>query len=203
MKVQLINNPTLEFVDSAVGACWGKGGYGADTDKGKERIERVCNKFRHASMLRFASYIFQVELSTSALLEWTRHQHADYAVKSTRYCTKQNPDAITVELSKNDLVNTMLTRHIEEIIELIKANPSIANDDLKLLLPQGFIYEMQVQFNAQSLQNFLALRTAKSAHYHIRDLAYEVFKQLPESHKYLFEDSLYIEESLNENNNKH
>ena len=53
---------------------------------------------------------------------------------------------------------------------------------------------MQVQFNAQSLQNFLALRTAKSAHYHIRDLAYEVFKQLPESHKYLFEDSLYSEE---------
>lgn len=194
MKVELINNPTLEFVDTGVGMCWGKGGYGADTDKGKERIERVCNKFRHASMLRFASYIFRIELSTSALLEWTRHQHADYAVKSSRYCTKQNPDAITVELSKNTLVNTMLTRHIKEIIELIKANPSIANDDLKLLLPQGFIYEMQVQFNAQSLQNFLALRTAKSAHYHIRDLAYEIFNQLPNSHKYLFEESVYNEE---------
>lgn len=194
MKVKLINNPTLEFVDSGVGMCWGKGEYGADTVKGKERIERVCNKFRHASMLRFASYIFKVELSTSALLEWTRHQHADYAVKSSRYCTKQNPDTITVELSNNEVVNVMLTRHIEEIVELIKSNPSIANDDLKLLLPQGFIYEMQVQFNAQSLQNFLALRTAKSAHYHIRDLAYEVFNNLPDSHKYLFDTSLYTEE---------
>ena len=196
MKVKLINNPTLDFVDSAVGACWGKGGYGADTDKGKERIERVCNKFRHASMLRFASYIFQVELSTSALLEWTRHQHADYAVKSTRYCTKQNPDAIAVELSRNVLVNTMLTRHIEEIIELIKANPSIANDDLKLLLPQGFIYEMQVQFNAQSLQHFLALRTDKTAHYHISELAYALYNELPEDHKYLFEGSVYGLDSL-------
>lgn len=193
MKVTLLNNPTLEFVDTGVGMCWGKGGYGADTEKGKERIERVCNKFRHASMLRFVTYIFKVELSTSALLEWTRHQHADYAVKSTRYCTKQDPEAIRVELSNDNDVNTLLVKHISEIIDFIKTNPTKSNDDLKLLLPQGFIYEMQVQFNAQSLQNFLALRTAKSAHYHIRDLANAVFSVLPEDHKYLFVESLYKE----------
>jgi thymidylate synthase (FAD) len=193
MKVELLNKPTLEYVDTGVGMCWGKGGYGADTEKGKERIERVCNKFRHASMLRFATYIFKVELSTSALLEWTRHQHADYAVKSTRYCTKQNPDAIRVELSNDEAVNTLLVKHMAEIIDFIKENPSKSNDDLKLLLPQGFIYEMQVQFNAQALQHFLALRTAKSAHYHIRELANEVFIALPEDHKYLFIESLYKE----------
>ncbi len=192
MKVELINQPTLEFVDSAVGQCWGKGKYGADTAKGKERIDKVCNKFKHASMLRFATYIFKVELSTSALLEWTRHQHADYAVKSTRYCTKQNPNAITVELSKNTLVNVMLLQHIEDIKQLIIDNPQIGNDDLKLLLPQGFIYEMQVQFNAQSLQNFLSLRTAQSAHYHIRALAHAVYESLPNEHKYLFKEFVYI-----------
>ena len=204
MKVELINNPTLDFVDSAVGTCWGKGGYGADTPKGQERIDRVCNKFRHASMLRFASYIFRVELSTSALLEWTRHSAGiDYAVKSTRYCTKQDPDAINVELSNNQVVNDMMLRHIEEIKELIKANPSIANDDLKLLLPQGFIYEMQVQFNAQALQHFLNLRTAKSAHYHIRDLANAVFNVLPDNHKYLFEAFIHAgtnQDEIKENN---
>lgn len=194
MRVEILNSPTLEFVDSGVGMCWGKGGYGVDTDKGKERIERVCNQFRHASMLRFATYIFRVELSTSALLEWTRHQHADYAVKSTRYCTKQDPDNIRVELSNDADVNNLLLKHIMEIIKFIKENPSKSNDDLKLLLPQGFIYEMQVQFNAQSLQNFLSLRTAKSAHYHIRELANEVFNKLPDSHKYLFVDFVKGEE---------
>lgn len=195
MKVELLNNPTLQFVDTGIGMCWGKGGYGEDTDKGKERIDRVCNKLRHSSMLRFATYIFRVELSTSALLEWTRHQHADYAVKSSRYCTKQDPDAITVELSNSDKVNELLIRHTNEIINFIKENKSIGNDDIKLLLPQGFIYEMQVQFNAQSLQNFLALRTAKSAHYHIRDLANAAFVVIPEEHRYLFDDYIYKEDS--------
>lgn len=191
MQVVLINTPTLEFVDTGIGMCWGKGGYGASTDKGKERIDRVCNKFHHSSMLRFVQYIFQVELSTSALLEWTRHQvGVDYAVKSTRYCTKQDGDSMQVEYSKNDLVNNMLNSHMDDIKQLIKDHPSIGNDDLKLLLPQGFIYTMQVQFNAQSLQHFLKLRSHKTAHYHIRQLAHAVFNALPEDHKYLFVDHL-------------
>jgi len=191
MKVTLLNEPTLKFVDLGIGMCWGKGGYGFDTEKGKERIERVCNKNQHSSMLRFVQYIFEVELSTSALLEWTRHQvGVDYAVKSTRYCTKQDGDAMQVEYSRNDLVNAMLDSHMNEIKDLIKDYPAIANDDLKLLLPQGFIYTMQVQFNAQSLQHFIRLRSDKSAHYHIRDLANLLYWKIPAEHRYLFIDSL-------------
>ena len=193
MKVKLLNVPTLKFVDNGIGMCWDKGAYGEDTDKGLARIDRVCNKFRHASMLRFVQYVFEVELSTSALLEWTRHQvGVDYAVKSTRYCTKQDPHAITWEYSKNDKVNDMLNNHFKDIVHLIQNNPSIGNDDLKLLLPQAFIYKMQVQFNAQSLQHFIELRAAKTAHYHIQDLAKELFKAIPEEHKFLFVKSLTI-----------
>jgi len=189
MKVQLINNPSLDFVDSGVGMCWDKGSYGANTAKGKERIDRVCNKFQHSSMLRFVHYIFEIELSTSALLEFTRHSIGiDYAVKSTRYCTKQDVDNIQYERAKNERVNEMLDRNLVSIKQFIKDNPTIGNDDLKLLLPQAFIYKMQVQFNAQSLQHFLSLRTAKSSHYHIRELAYAMFNEVPTEHIYLFED---------------
>jgi len=195
MKVTLLNEPTLEFVDLGIGMCWGKGGYGSDTDKGKERIERVCNKNQHSSMLRFVQYIFEVELSTSALLEWTRHQvGVDYAVKSTRYCTKQDGDSISVEYSKNNIVNAMLDIYIDDIKLLIEHNPSISNDDVKLLLPQAFIYKMQVQFNAQSLQHFIKLRSDKSAHYHIRDLANLLYWKIPAEHRYLFTDSLKVYE---------
>ena len=103
MEVKLINKPTLEFVDSGIGMCWDKGSYGVDTTKGIARMDRVCNKMKHSSMLRFVDYIFHVELSTSALIEWTRHQvGVDYAVTSTRYVTKQNVEGIKVEYSKND-----------------------------------------------------------------------------------------------------
>jgi thymidylate synthase (FAD) len=189
MYCKLINKPTLEFIDSGVGMCYDKGSYGTDNQKGLDRIDRVCNKLQHDSMLRFATYIFEVDLSTSSLLEHTRHSTGvDYAVRSTRYVTKQNPDNIKIQLSNNEIVNQMLNRHIEEIKELIKDNPSFANDDLKLLLPQAYIYRMQVIFNAQSLKHFLRLRTARSSHYHIRALAKAMFNEVPDDHKFLFED---------------
>lgn len=192
MQITLINKPTLQFVDTGIGMCWGKGGYGADTKKGQERIDRVCNKFHHSSMLRFVQYVFEVELSTSALLEWTRHQvGVDYAVKSTRYCTKQDGDNILIEYSRNDLVNGLLDNHIQDIKTLIKENPSISNDDIKLLLPQAFIYKMQVQFNAQSLQHFIKLRSDKTAHYHIQNLAHAIYDAIPTDHQYLFTDYVY------------
>ena len=72
MKVTLLNNPTLNFVDSGVGMCWDKGSYGADTDKGKERIDRVCNKFQHSSMLRFVNYVFEIEECPKWLFETFR-----------------------------------------------------------------------------------------------------------------------------------
>ena len=197
MEVKLINKPTLEFIDSGIGMCWDKGSYGTNNEKGLARIDRVCNKMKHSSMLRFTSYIFHVELSTSALIEWTRHQvGVDYAVTSTRYVTKQNVEGIKVEYSKNDLVNKMLDSHIEDIKNLIKYNPTIGNDDLKLLLPQGFLYKMQVQFNAQSLQHFILLRGSKDAHYHIRDLAIAVYRAIPSDHKFLFE-GIFINEQTN------
>jgi len=190
MRVTLLNDPTLEYIDNAIGFCWNKGPYGTG-EEGVARIDRVCNKFKHASMLRFTSYIFELEMSTSALLEFSRHQVGiNLAVMSTRYCTKQNPDLITVELSNNDKVNTLLLKHTADIVQFIVDNPTVSNDDLKLLLPQGFIYRMQVQFNAQSLQHFFNMRSAKSAHYHIRDLAQAIYDTLPPEHHFLFDDCM-------------
>lgn len=60
MNIRLLNEPTLDFVDSGIGMCWDKGAYGVDTQKGKERMERVCTKFKHKSMLRFCAYMFEV-----------------------------------------------------------------------------------------------------------------------------------------------
>ena len=189
MKVKLINIPTSEFIDSGVGMCWNKGKYGSTTEKGIERIDRVCNKFQHSSMLRFMQFIYEIELSTSALLEFTRHQvGVDYAVMSTRYCTKQNIDNIEYELSNNDKVNELLNENLELLKKFIKNNPSIGNDDLKLLLPQAFIYKMQVQLNAQSLQHFLKLRRAKSAHFQIREVADAMYESIPDRLKYLFDN---------------
>jgi thymidylate synthase ThyX len=189
MKIKLLNTPTAEFIDTALGQCWGKGPYEHQTGRGRERIDRICNKMKHSSMLRFTTLIFEFEFSTSVLLELSRHQvGVSLAVKSSRYCTKQNPDDIKVELSQSDIVNAMLIRHTDEIIKLIKQNPRLGNDDLKLLLPQGFIYKGQVQFNVQSLQHFIKLRLSTSAHFHIVDVAQALLNEIPKDLQYLFID---------------
>jgi len=189
VKATLINDPTSQFIDTGIGMCWNRGPYGSETEKGKERIDRICNKNKHSSMLRFCHLIFEFEFSTSVLLELSRHQvGVDLAVKSGRYCTKQNPDEIEVELSRSEVVNEMMLRHVREIVQLIKDNPKLSNDDIKLLLPQGFIYKGQIQFNIQSLQHFLKLRMDKSAHFHIIEFSKALFDEVPDDLKYLFPD---------------
>jgi thymidylate synthase (FAD) len=200
MNVTLKYASPLEHVKNGIRMCWNSQDKSDDMgDKDLALIDRVCNKFQHSSMLRFYNLIYEVELSTSALLEWTRHQiGVDYAVKSTRYTFKRDGNDLQIEFSKNSKVNALLAKHLVEIQNLIQDNPGISNDDLKLLAPQAYIYTMQVQFNLQSLQHFLALRTNKTSHYHIRELAYALYDNAPDEVKYLLKDYVYKKEDTDD-----
>ncbi len=66
-------------------------------------------------------------------------------------------------------------------------------------MPESYKCELAWSINARSLQNFLNLRTNKAALWEIRELAYEIFVQLPDDHKYLFEEHLYT--NTNKDNN--
>jgi len=63
----------------------------------------------------------------------------------------------------------------------------ISNDKAKYCLPESYKTELTWSINARSLQNFLTLRSSKSALWEIRELAYSVYQALPKDHKYLFE----------------
>ena len=66
----------------------------------------------------------------------------------------------------------------------------ISNDKAKFALPESYKTELAWTINARSLQNFLFLRTDKSALWEIRNLANAIFEALPSDHKYLFKDSV-------------
>jgi len=112
---------------------------------------------------------------------------------STRYTIRDLN--IEYEMSNDKRVNELLMSQRAEAIELIVKNPDLKPDDIKLLLPQAFVYKGQMQFNAQSLQHFIKLRTDKASHFHIREFANELYSSLPDDHKFLFEDSVYKEKS--------
>jgi thymidylate synthase (FAD) len=182
MKVKLINKPTLEFTDWAIGECYDKGCY-TDPEKRDKRIEKVALKHKHSSVLEFTNFIFEIEASTKVLLEMTRHRHAHYACKSSRYTL--NKGEVVFEPTGDEEVDTDLFAWKLVIEKMIKKGKS--NEVVSLMLPQAYQYRWVVEFNARSLQNFFELRRAKSAHFQIREVAEEMYNQIPDDIKYIFD----------------
>jgi thymidylate synthase (FAD) len=183
MKVRLINAPTLDYIDMAIGACYDKGCY-LNPEKRDTRIKKVALKSKHSSVLEFCTFIFEIEASTKVLLEMTRHRMASYACKSSRYTL--NKGEMIFESTGDEVVDALLLSWKRTIEDMISRGKS--NEITSLMLPQAYQYKWVAQFNARSLLNFLQLRRAKSAHFHIQEVAEEMYKVVPDELKYLFDN---------------
>jgi len=183
MTVQLLHTNGLEFTDLAIGECYDKGCY-LDTEKRDNRIKKVALKHKHSSVLEFTNFIFQIEASTKVLLEMTRHRMANYACKSSRYTL--NKGEIVFESTTDPIIDNLLEMWKEEIENQVAQGKS--NELTSLMLPQAYQYRWTVQFNARSLKNFLDLRLASSAHFHIREVSEEMYNCIPDDMKYLFKE---------------
>ena len=94
--------------------------------------------------------------------------------------------------TKSAFVNDCNIATLRDVRIVLKSGEH--NDLVKYMIPEAYKTSLVWTINARSLQNFLKLRTDKRALWEIRELAYEIFKQLPEDHKFLFEEFLYKEE---------
>lgn len=163
----------------------------------KALILRVGNKNKHASTLEHLNYSFDIDgISRACLQELARHRHASLSVKSTRYTLKELK---AYELATDDTIIDKFLVRMEDA-RVVKANlktlrtlqqalnAGLANDKAKYMLPEAYKTSLVWTVNARSLQNFLALRTNKAALWEIQKLANELFNNLPEEHKYLFEE---------------
>ena len=126
-------------------------------------------------------------------------------MKSTRYTLKELKNEKPFNDFNNELDHKRASKYLvwtgvhnvdittffmlEDLRSLVKEG--ISNDKLKYALPEAYKTELAWSINARSLQNFLMLRSNKAALWEIRDLAYLVYKTLPDDHKYLFEEYLY------------
>ena len=157
--------------------------------KDKALIHRVGNKNKHSSTLEHLNYSFDIDgISRACLQELARHRHASISVKSTRYTLKELKEANNVYLFFVDTPDYDTNREIASQLTQVQKGlqAGISNDVVKYLLPEAYKTSLVWTVNARSLQNFLSLRTDKSALWEIRDLAYELYNKLPEEHKYLF-----------------
>jgi len=201
MKVELKHYTPLTVTDQAISKCWDK--ECDPNNPNTEKINRVANKFKHKSTIEHLVYSFEIKgISRAVLQELARHRIASYSVKSTRYTLKELKDEEPFNDYNNELdfkraskylvwtgnhnVDITVFFMLEDLRSLVKEG--ISNDIVKYALPESYKTELMWTINARSLQNFLELRLDKSALWEIQNLAKEIYKSLPEDHKFLFEE---------------
>lgn len=204
MQVELLHHTPLHVCSHAIRRCWDSH---SKSDKGKldqSLIYRVGNINKHKSVLEHLFYNFDIKgISRACLQELSRHRMASLSVKSTRYTLKElNKEESFLPLCKDnykraqkfivlqghELIDFNAIHSLENLRLAVK--DGIANDIAKYIIPECYKTELVWSINARSLQNFLELRTAKVALKEIRELAYSVYKALPQEHLYLFSGCL-------------
>jgi thymidylate synthase (FAD) len=199
MQVTLLQNTSLTVCASAIRTCWqsfDKSDNGGPKDC--ELIDRVGNKYKHASTLEHLVYTFYIQgISRACLQELARHRIASLSVKSTRYTLKElkkeevftDKDFDRAEkylvFTGDERVDIMSIKALENLRLVL--NEGISNDKAKYCLPESYKTELTWTINARSLQNFLTLRSDKSALWEIQKLAKSLYSSLPQDHQYLFE----------------
>jgi thymidylate synthase (FAD) len=203
MQITLIHHTPLEVCAHAIRTCWqsfDKSDEGGDKDKAL--IDRVGNKYKHASTLEHIVYTFYIQGVSRALLqELARHRMASLSVKSTRYTLKElkNRPPFKEDDFKEAEKFIVLTDNVMVDIASIKAlnnlqlvlKEGVSNDIAKFCLPESYKTELTWTINARSLQNFIELRSNKSALWEIRNMANALYENLPKEHQYLFKDNIY------------
>ncbi|MDL0089317.1 FAD-dependent thymidylate synthase [Campylobacter gastrosuis] len=203
MKISLLTHTELKVCSHAIRTCWQSFERGDDGgEKDIELIDRVGNKFKHASTLEHLHYTFYIQgISRALLQELARHRMASLSVKSTRYTLKELKNEPKFELNDftralkyivltgNELVDNASIKALENLREIL-ATTTTSLDIVKYCLPECYKTELTWSINARSLQNFLSLRSSKSALWEIRNLANELYKTLPDEHKFIFSECI-------------
>lgn len=203
MEVKLLNHTPLWVCSNAIRTCWqsfDKGDNGGEIDIAL--IDRVGNKLKHASTLEHLHYNFYIKgISRALLQELARHRMASLSVKSTRYTLKElknegefaqndweNASRYLV-LSGNADVDNASIKALNNLRQILSQNISI--DIAKYCLPESYKTELTWSINARSLQNFITLRSSKSALWEIQNLANAIYAALPDEHKFIFDECVY------------
>lgn len=211
MNVELRNNTPLPILVESIRTCWDSGDKSDSITLNNEFILGIKDKNLitnvikrgHTSTLEHIYYNFKIEgISRLVLQELARHRMASLSVKSTRYTLNELKDEapfITdygqildfgraskfINLTTNEKINYSALLSLENLRGLVAQG--LPADEVKYALPESYKVDLVWSVNARGLRNFLELRTAKGAHFEIRELARKIYLEVPKDHKFLYE----------------
>jgi len=211
MKVELLHATPLSVLVTAIRECWDSGNRSdskvvherIDSDsniefsfwklghKDKLLIENIIAK-GHESVLEHISFSFRISgISRACSHQLVRHRMASYSQRSQRYVSESScnvviPESVKNNEEANDVFLNMLRNLKYSYNELVALG--IPKEDARFVLPNACETSVVMTINTRSLRNFFKLRMDKHAQWEIRELAMEIYNQIPSEYRILFKD---------------
>ncbi len=158
--------------------------YNSKTDEAS-CIRRVkhCKDSGHLATLRFAYATFHVSgISRICSHQFVRSKHLDFLQRSQRYCNDdgfgfaQPPSLSDMEPGiKHNWA--LIEQHCKDLYSQCISS-GMKKEDARFILPQASETELTVVGNFQAWIDFIKLRADKHAQWEIREVAYEIKRQL-------------------------
>jgi len=150
-------------------------------EKQKEFLAKLWN-YGHYSPFEHASFTFALTGVSRALShQLVRHRIASYAQRSQRYINEADfPVVVPPTVQRDPRAEAEFANVIRQIREGYKRLVAlgIPKEDARYLLPNACATQLIMTMNARSLFNFFALRCCRRAQWEIRELAWEIRRQV-------------------------
>ena len=187
------------------------------TDEKAAAFVEMLSEIGHESPIEHASFTFGIEgVSRSLLAQITRHRMASFSVKSQRYVREGSfayvtPPEIAENAEAKALYDDLMAedqKRYDRLTEILKEKhkqaflaegkdettadrmaEKKAIEDARFVLPNACETQMVMTMNARELLHFFSLRCCNRAQWEIRELAWEMLKQVKKVAPYLFENA--------------
>lgn len=134
----------------------------------------------HLSVLEHCYATFEITVSTSVLLQLTRHRHLSFTVQSSRGCELKTYHKTGIEY-----IDKLLEEHMADYAYVYQE--AVKKEDAAYLLPKGAEYTLVITGNFRSWYEYLPKRMCKRAQQEHRQLAKEIQKQLAKACPEIFD----------------
>lgn len=157
-------NP-MTIVEQCASVC-----YDSEPDFDKFRIAKGCAKTGHMSVYEHAYFTFHVSgISRACLAQLSRHRHISLSVRSQRYCDESTAGTIIPNSLSEGQEQILMQTYSEEFdkYQVLRA-AGMAQEDARMVLPNGCETELYLSANARALIEASHLRLCTRAQDEIR-----------------------------------
>lgn len=145
----------------------------------KKQVEFLID-LGHDSVLEHASATFYIDMSRIASHQFVRSRIASYSQQSLRYCELNGNEEYEVPETFTEETRTRFFEIIEEVEKFYKEclDKDIPAEDARHIIPTSIRTPLTVTMNFRSWLHFLELRCCTRAQKEIRNIAFEIRREL-------------------------